>query len=92
MTAPGINVDLLLLNLKKKLNLSDSEIRDLSETKEIKIPISIFTQKIGMLESITLYLHDELGLSYGLIGKLLGRNYKTIWTTYDKAKKKSVKH
>jgi len=84
----NIDVDLLLLNIKEKLKLSDKEIKELGSTKDIKIPITIFTSKLGMLESIVLYLRDDLGLSFRLIASLLKRNYKTVWTSYNKAKKK----
>ena len=44
-----------------------------------------------MLESITMYLKDEVGMSFKEIAKMLDRNYKTIWTSYQKAKKKKWK-
>ncbi|MFH1642990.1 MAG: hypothetical protein ABIC04_08910 [Nanoarchaeota archaeon] len=88
LSSQKINVDLLILNLKKKLNLSEKEIADLSTTRDITIPVDIFSSGLGMLESISLYLHDESGLSFNLIAKLLDRNYKTIWTSYNKAQKK----
>ena len=88
LDSKSINVDLLLLNIKEKFKLSDKEIEELSVKRDIRIPIEIFTKKIGMLESIALYLHDELGLSFGLIAKLLQRSYNTVWTSYNKAKEK----
>jgi len=86
-----INVDLLLLNIKEKFKLSDKEIEELSVQREIKIPVTIFTKRLGMLESISLYLRDDAGLSFSLIAKLLERDYKTVWTSYNKAKKKIKK-
>lgn len=83
-----IKIDVLLSNIKKRFNLSAEEIIELFKEDEIKIPISIFDDKLGMLESISLYLKDELNLSFNQIARLLKRNYKTIWTSYDKAKKK----
>ena len=84
----SINLDLLLHNIKEKFNLSSKEIKALASQQEIRIPITIFSKNLGMLESISLYLHDELKLPFKLIAKLLQRNYKTIWTSYNKAKKK----
>ena len=53
------------------------------------IPISIFSdKKIPALEAITLYLKDELSLTYHKIALLLNRNDRTIWTVYQRAKKK----
>jgi|TARA_B100002003_G_C13914515_1_gene444932 hypothetical protein len=83
-----IDVGLLLSNIKEQFKLSDKEIKALSVKKDIKIPIEIFNRNLGMLESITLYLHDDAGLSFNLIAKLLQRKYNTIWTSYNKAKKK----
>lgn len=53
------------------------------------IPISTFQNKLGALESIVLYLKDELNLSYHNIAVLLDRDDRTIWTVYNKAKKKN---
>jgi len=87
-----IRVDVLLSNIKKRFSLSSEEIIELfkeeKKEEEIAIPVSIFNEKLGMLESASLYLKDELKLSFGQIAKLLERDYKTIWTSYSKAKKK----
>ena len=53
------------------------------------IPISIFQNKLGALENVVLYLKDELNLSYHNIAVLLQRDDRTIWTIYNKAKKKN---
>jgi len=90
----SVDVDILLSNIQKKFNLSKKEAMDLAREREeeISIPVSIFSPDLGMLESISLYLKDEVGLSFNDIAKLLKRDYKTIWTSYDKAKKKRGKH
>jgi hypothetical protein len=78
-----------VFNVKKKFNLSDEELLDLfQERNEINLPISIFNDKLGMLESTSLYMKDKLNLSFNEIAKLLQRDYKTIWTSYNKAKQK----
>ena len=82
------NISLFLSNLKLKLKLSDKEFAKLTDQSQVKIPITIFSPDIGMLEAISLYLHDSLGLSFKLISNLLHRNYQTIWTSYRKAKLK----
>ena len=87
-----LNVELLLYNIKKKFNLTNDDILTLStEEKEMAIPITIFSNKLGMLESISLYMHDILNLKFNQIAKLLHRDYQTIWTSYRKAKKKLKK-
>ncbi len=52
-------------------------------------PLSVLqNRKLSVLESIVLHLKDFLKLSYHQISKLLKRDYKTIWTVYNRAIKK----
>jgi len=90
---PQIRVDVLLRNIQKKYNLSAKELIELfkEEEKEIVIPVSIFSKDLGMLESVSLYMRDDLKLSFNEISRLLKRDYKTIWTSYNMAKKKMKK-
>ncbi len=96
MSKKGVNeeikVDILLSNIKKRFNLSAEEIiglfKEEKQGEEITLPLSIFNDKLGMLEAASLYLKDHLRLSFSEIAKLLKRDYKTIWTSYNKAKKK----
>ncbi len=87
---PGRDIDRILSDIKKKHALIEGEINELVEKtrSEVMLPISIFNEKLGMLEAASLYLKDELKLSFNEIAKLLKRNYKTIWTSYNQAKKK----
>ncbi len=56
---------------------------------DFDIPVEIFSKKkYSALESMSVYLRDKFELGYTDIGKMLGRNPKTIWTTYKRAKKK----
>ncbi|MBU0628338.1 MAG: hypothetical protein KKC75_04055 [Nanoarchaeota archaeon] len=84
-------IDRVLASVKKKHLLIEEEVKGLltRKTEEIVIPISIFNEKLGMLESASMYLKDELKLSFKEIAKLLKRDYKTIWTSYSQAKKKT---
>jgi len=86
-----LDLDILLNNIKNKFNLSTDEIIELLTQKpdEISLPISIFNSKLGMLESASLYLKDKKGLSFKQIASFLKRDYKTIWTSYNKAKSKT---
>ena len=55
----------------------------------MEIPISIFkNNKLSGLETIVKYMKEDEGLKIIEIANLLNRNNKTIWTTYEKAKKK----
>jgi hypothetical protein len=54
----------------------------------ITIPTTIFSKKLGALESISKYMKENLGMSYHNIAELLNRNERTIWTAYNKATEK----
>src|SRR3989344_8285526 len=60
-----------------------------SEEFHIKIPLSIFKERsLSVLEALTEYLKDELNLRYCKIAVLLDKDPRTIWTVYNRAKKK----
>jgi len=44
---------------------------------------------LSVLEALTVHLRDDKGMTYAQIGRLLNRNDRTIWTAYQRAKKKS---
>jgi len=53
------------------------------------VPIHIFTnRKLAVLEALTQYLKDEFNLRYCEIASLLNRDDRTIWTVYQRAKRK----
>jgi hypothetical protein len=54
----------------------------------ITIPTTIFSKKLGALESISKYMKENLGISYHNIAELLNRDERTIWTSYNKATEK----
>ncbi len=57
--------------------------------KYTTVPSSIFLDReLAPLESISEYLKDEKGLSYHEIALLVGRDDRTIWTCYNRVKKK----
>jgi hypothetical protein len=62
-----------------------------SKETRIFVPSSVFKdRKLGVLESIVLYLKDKIGLRYSEIGILLNRDERNIWTVYNRAVKKTV--
>ena len=72
-------------NAKKKLE-SKFVIEEISP---YSIPITILqNRKLSVLENIVSYLKDTFGLAYHKIALLLNRNDRTIWTVYQRAKKK----
>ncbi len=84
------DVNRIISKLKKKNAIIEDEIEKvlIKRKEEISIPVSAFNEKLGMLEASSLYLRDKLNLSFNDIAKILKRDYKTIWNSYDKAKKK----
>lgn len=74
--------------------------KHLKEIKKIKIrpnktiegysiPLTILSdRKLSVLEHVTAYLKEHHDLSYKEISTLLNRDQRTIWTTYQRSKKK----
>jgi DNA-directed RNA polymerase specialized sigma24 family protein len=58
---------------------------------EISIPCNIFGEGLSGLEAIVKYLKDIKELSYSEISKILNRDPRTIWTTYNKIKNKKIR-
>jgi hypothetical protein len=53
------------------------------------IPLGSFSEKkLGILESLTKYLRENLGMTYSEIAKASGRDLRTIWRTYMNARRK----
>ena len=73
--------------LKERYNIESKNILK-TETGALLIPTSIFTKKLGSLESIVKYLKEEKGLNYNKIAALLFRNPGPIGITYRNAKRK----
>ena len=62
------------------------------EISKFTIPASLFKdRKLSVLETIVAYLKDEFSLSYSEISVLLKRDVRTIWTVYQRARKKNAK-
>ena len=84
---------LALDELKGKYNARTEDIFNLIErkpfSKEILIPVSIFeADGLSALEAVCKYLKEELDLNYSKIALILNRDSRTIWTTYNIARKK----
>ena len=55
----------------------------------LSIPLSVLSdRRFSVLESIVIYLKEELNLKNHQIALILKRNDKTIWTVYNRAVKK----
>ena len=72
-------------NAKKKLEAKFV----VEEISPYSIPVSILQDRnLSVLENISAYLKDTFGLAYHKIALLLNRDDRTIWTVYQRAKKK----
>ncbi|MBI2659071.1 hypothetical protein HYX05_03160 [Candidatus Woesearchaeota archaeon] len=59
------------------------------EISPYSIPVSILKdRKLSVLENIAAYLKDTFNLNYHSIAVLLNRDDRTIWTVYQRARKK----
>ncbi len=79
------------LSKTEKLNLLSILKREIEKPSEPEIPISIFRYKLSTLRIVVKYLKENLDLKNQEITDLLNRNYKTICSTYNKAKKEMPK-
>ena len=60
--------------------------------KEIELPIYILKDRsVSVLEAIVEYLKSNENLSFHEIALLINRDDRTIWTVYDRVKKKRGK-
>ena len=72
-------------NAKKKMEAKFV----VKEISPYSIPVSILQdRKLSVLENIAAYLKDTFALNYHSIAVLLNRDDRTIWTVYQRAKKK----
>ena len=75
--------------LKERYMLSNEQIAKIvAERAEILVPISIFKTGLCTLETLSIYLKDNLNLSFAKSAKLLKRSQKTLWSAYSRGKKK----
>lgn len=79
-------------DLKNKLNsLSKKDLIALiMSSKDIQIPVNIFSTDIPPLESLVKFLIEKKGMSIKTVAYKLNRNFKTIWTTYNNSKNKNL--
>jgi predicted transcriptional regulator len=63
-----------------------------SEKREtLTLPLKVLQDRdVAILESIVEYLKEEKKLKYSEIAKLLNRDQRTIWTVYNRVKKKRL--
>ena len=80
-----------LRNLKNQYNINYNDLISIVSRKidENYVPISIFTiNGLNPLESIVKYLKENKSLRFSEISKLLERDQRVIWVTYNHVKDK----
>lgn len=59
------------------------------DDSKVLVPLSIFFDRnLGMFESLVCFLKESYHLRFCQISRLVLRDQRTIWVTYDRAKKK----
>ena len=79
-------------NLIKLYDLDNEQLKEIisEHLKNNYVPIEIFSiNKLNPLEAIVKYLKENKNLKFSEISKLLDRDARTIWTTYNNTKIKS---
>ena len=77
--------------LKVHYGVGTSEFEDVLKKCIIKIPTSIFSRELGVLETVCRYLKDELDLNFIDISVLMHRDERSIWSSYNNSLKKRGK-
>ena len=72
----------------KRYKLSKEDLLSIAKDK-LDVPVEIFAnRKLAPLECLVKWLKENKKQRLAQIAKLLNRNQRTIWATYDSAKKK----
>ena len=82
-------MEVLELKLKEKYNININELFIEKNNLDIKIPLSLFREKIGAAEVLCKYLKENKHLTLKQISSVLNRDQRTIWTNYNNAVKKN---
>lgn len=55
---------------------------------DITVPLKIFTKRFSILESLVRYLKEQQNIKVANIAHLLNKSTSTVWTVYNRAKRK----
>ena len=78
----------IISKLQRRYGVSNGEILEIIENKELQIPASIFSKELGALESLARYMKENLNMTYHNIAEKLERDERTIWASCKKSKEK----
>jgi hypothetical protein len=71
------------LSLSERYDVDLVRLFELLSEKEIFIPLSVFNPELSALETVSKYLHENLGMTFRRIAQLTNRSEKTIWQAYN---------
>ncbi len=74
--------------LRKEFELSNSDVLYLLNKEEVMVPVNVFNNKLGSLETVVKCMKENLDMDFNKIAALVNRDAKTIWQAYTHAKKK----
>lgn len=99
----GIDKEIVNSNIDSNIDMSVNTRVELSKlskdellgklllTRDIQVPLSIFSTNLAPLEALVKYLIETRKMPTSLVAKRLNRNFKTIWTTYNNVKRRELK-
>ena len=84
---------LVLQYYHQRYHLSASDVFEMFSKEEhsvsnIFIPITLFATNLSPAESLVVYLKDHLEFKLSEIAKLIGRDERSLWGNYNRAKQK----
>ncbi len=77
--------------LSEKYEVDLVRLFELVSEKDILIPTSVFIKELSALETISRYLHENIGMGFKRIAVLMNRSEKTIWQAYNHSLRKYQK-
>lgn len=74
----------------RRLGAKPQEIERFVRLRQYAVPAGLFGTDLAVLEVLALFLKDVHNLRHTDIAELLGRDERTVWSSYQRAKKKNV--
>jgi len=84
---------LVLQYYHQRYHLSASDVFEMFSKEEhsvsnIFVPATLFSTNLSPAESLVVYLKDHLEFKFSEIAKLIGRDERSLWGNYNRAKQK----
>jgi len=72
----------LIQQIKEKRGLTKDELLGLLEEEGTTVPLYVFSTPLGPLEALVKFLKEERNLKFSEIASILGRDNRSIWSSY----------